>query len=109
MDHSTRTQRRPRRRVAFAGLALGLMYCADPSSQNPPASDAPPNAVFTASCTELSCNFTDGSNDPDGTIVSRMWDYGDGSAHSDVAAHTYTAEGTYGITLTVTDDAGAHA
>jgi PKD repeat protein len=63
--------------------------------------------LFTSSCTELNCSFTDGSTDPDGTIVSRMWDYGDGSSLSDVASHAYAAEGTYSITLTVTDDAGA--
>jgi PKD repeat protein len=117
MDNPTRKQFRSRARVlrssllrravAFAGLALGLIYCGAPSTQSPSASDAPPNALFSSSCTELACSFTDGSTDPDGTIVSRMWDYGDGSSLSDIASHTYAAEGTYSITLTVTDNAGA--
>jgi len=117
MDNPTRKQFRSRARVlgrfllrravAFAGLALALIYCGEPSSQSPSASDAPPKAQFTSSCTELDCSFTDGSTDPDGTIVSRMWDYGDGSSPSDVASHIYAAGGTYSITLTVTDNAGA--
>jgi hypothetical protein len=108
MGHSIRTPSRTLTRVAIAALALGLIYCGDPSSQTPPAGDVPPTAVFTASCTELSCSFTDGSSDADGTIVSRIWNYGDGSSPSEVSAHTYAAGGTYSITLTVTDDAGAH-
>jgi PKD repeat protein len=51
-----------------------------------------------------------GSVDPDGTIVSYTWDFGDGSAPVTVATtlvdHTYTADGTYTATLTVTDDDG---
>jgi PKD repeat protein len=51
-----------------------------------------------------------GSTDPDGTIVSYAWDFGDG-ATSDlfVASHTYTSQGSYLVTLTVTDDDGATA
>lgn len=52
----------------------------------------------------------DGSNssDPDGTIVSYSWSFGDGGSGSGVApSHTYAADGTYNVTLTVTDDAGA--
>ena len=109
MDHTTRKQFRSWERVAVAGLALALIYCGDPSSQTPSANDVPPNAVFTPSCTELTCSFTDASTDPDGTIVSRIWNYGDGSALSDIASHTYASEGSYSITLTVTDDGGAHA
>jgi phage baseplate assembly protein gpV len=107
MDHPTRNPFRSR--PVIAGLALALIYCGEPSSQSQPPSDTPPNAAFTSSCAELNCNFTDGSTDPDGTIVSRMWDYGDGSSLSDVAAHTYASGGSYRITLTVTDDAGARA
>jgi PKD repeat protein len=52
-----------------------------------------------------------GSNDPDGTIVSYDWDFGDGSAHGTDAnpSHTYAdAVGSpYTVTLTVTDNDGA--
>ena len=54
-----------------------------------------------------------GSYDPDGTIVSYVWDFGDSavgklarSAAESTVAHTYQAAGTYQVTLTVTDDAG---
>jgi PKD repeat protein len=50
-----------------------------------------------------------GSVDPDGTIVTYSWDFGDGSAvdSSPNPSHTYAA-GTYTATLTVTDNNGAH-
>ncbi|MGB5178969.1 MAG: PKD domain-containing protein [Gammaproteobacteria bacterium] len=46
-----------------------------------------------------------GSMDADGSIVSRHWDFGDGSSASGVLVdHTFEAPGTYTVTLTVTDD-----
>lgn len=49
-----------------------------------------------------------GSSDPDGTIVSWQWDFGDGGAATGAqSGHTYAQPGTYTIRLTVTDDAGA--
>ncbi|HUV55469.1 MAG TPA: PKD domain-containing protein [Candidatus Krumholzibacteriaceae bacterium] len=47
-----------------------------------------------------------GSVDTDGEVVGYTWDFGDGSLVSNDAnpAHTYAEEGTYTVTLTVTDD-----
>ncbi|MHA3723936.1 PKD domain-containing protein [Leucobacter sp. HY1910] len=77
----------------------------------PPANQAP-TAAFTATAADLSVH-TDGSgsSDPDGTIASYAWDWGDNSpAGSGAAAtHTYTAAGTYVVKLTVTDNQGATA
>jgi PKD repeat protein len=45
--------------------------------------------------------------DPDGSIVSFEWDFGDGNvATGETTSHTYAAAGTYTVTLTVTDDDG---
>jgi PKD repeat protein len=47
------------------------------------------------------------SNDPDGSISSYAWNFGDGGAGSGVApSHTYAAPGGYTVTLTVTDSGG---
>ena len=47
------------------------------------------------------------SADTDGTIVSYSWDFGDGSLGTGVSSsHTYTQEGIFIATLTVTDDDG---
>ncbi|WP_146151864.1 PPC domain-containing protein [Ahniella affigens] len=66
-----------------------------------------PVADFSFSANDLTASFVDASVDPDGTITSRSWNFGDSTA-STVAnpAHTYTAPGTYVVTLTVTDNDG---
>jgi PKD repeat protein len=48
-----------------------------------------------------------GSGDPDGTLTSYAWDFGDGAASSQPdVLHTFTTPGDYVVTLTVTDDRG---
>jgi PKD repeat protein len=50
------------------------------------------------------------SHDLDGAIVSYVWDFDDGTNATGVtAAHSYADDGTYVVTLTVTDDDGAAA
>jgi PKD repeat protein len=70
-----------------------------------------PTASFTANCSGASCTLNaSASSDPDGTIASYAWDYGDGSTGAGVtSSHAYVATGTYTVTLTVTDDRGATA
>jgi Tol biopolymer transport system component len=51
-----------------------------------------------------------GSYDPDGSIVSYAWTFGDGGSGSGVApTHAYGTTGTFNVTLTVTDNLGAQA
>ena len=47
------------------------------------------------------------STDDDGRIVSYAWDFGDGATGSGVnVIHSYSAAGSYQVTLTVTDNGG---
>ncbi len=68
-----------------------------------------PNASFTSDVTGLAATFDgSGSTDPDGSIVSYSWDFGDGttagSFSTPTTSHTYTSGGTFIATLTVTDN-----
>lgn len=70
--------------------------------------NSPPVASFTASVSDLALAVdAAGSDDPDGTISSYAWDFGDGGTGSGkTETHTYGAAGTYSVKLTVTDDDG---
>ncbi len=47
------------------------------------------------------------SSDTDGTIVSYAWDFGDSSTGTGISpCHQYISDGTYTVSLTVTDDDG---
>ena len=65
-----------------------------------------PQASFTFSCQELACDFdASGSDDPDGTIVSYNWEFGDGATGSgDRVSHAFGADGAYEVRLSVSDD-----
>ncbi|MEJ2395262.1 MAG: PKD domain-containing protein [Candidatus Thiodiazotropha sp.] len=78
---------------------------------DPEAANQPPVADIGGpySGTEAIAVGFDASNssDSDGSLVSYAWDFGDGASGSGVmVSHTYTATGTYNVTLIVTDDAG---
>jgi PKD repeat protein len=70
--------------------------------------DTPPIASFTYSCSGLRCSFYSGSYDPDGTIQTTSWNFGDGA--NDCCGwspgHIYAQPGSYAVTLTVSDNAG---
>ncbi len=76
------------------------------------------NGPVTASVGETVTFDSEGSEDPDGEIVSYRWDFGDSNPSNMVQlaqsgdstmAHVYSASGTYQVTLTVVDDDGARA
>lgn len=78
---------------------------------NPARGNAPPvaraNGPYSGTEGAAIQFSSNGSTDPDGTIASYAWDFGDGS--TSLAAnpsHSYLAAGTYTVTLTVTDNAG---
>jgi len=96
------------------GTKEPLLDVSDAAVFNPrvvgePPSNQPPTAMFTSSCTGLSCSFNaSGSSDVDGSIVSYTWSFGDGATGSGVtASRTYSTGGTYSVGLTVQDDHGA--
>ncbi|MFC3549997.1 collagenase [Lysobacter cavernae] len=73
-----------------------------------PSANKPPVAAFNTSVSGLTVTFTDGSTDADGSVVSRSWNFGDGSSSTATnSSRTYAAAGTYTVQLTVTDNQGA--
>ncbi len=70
----------------------------------------PPTASFTATPNPADVGVpvafdASGSTDPDGTIVSYGWDFGDASTGTGAtASHAYAGPGTYRVTLTVVDN-----
>lgn len=89
------------------GLSAGA---SQPVSVSSSGGNNPPTAVISlVTCTELACDFDGaGSSDPDGSLVSHQWDFGDGQQGSgETTSHVYAAAGDYNVTLTVEDDEGA--
>ena len=82
------------------GIEILSQQFAQPVAQftaNPPSGPAPLDVTFDAS----------GSSDPDGTIISYTWDFGDGfSGNGETIMHQYTANGNYDVMLTVVDNDG---
>jgi|GEM_PF-1193178 len=67
------------------------------ASATPLTGPAPLDVIFNS----------DNSLDPDGTIVSFWWDFGDGNSSPDSnPTHTYVTEGTFKAVLSVTDNEG---
>ncbi|MFN7927357.1 MAG: glycoside hydrolase family 44 protein [Blastocatellia bacterium] len=75
----------------------------------PPVASA--SATPTTGLAPLAVNFNgSASSDPDGTISSYAWDFGDGTTGTGATvSHTYTTVGTLNARLTVADDKGAVA
>jgi PKD repeat protein len=99
-------------RISATALALiGAAACGGDNGGGGP-SNADPVAKFSISCNLLACSFTDASTD-DGTIASRSWNFGEASSGANNTStaqnpnHTYAADGSYHVTLKVTDNLGA--
>ena len=97
--------------ASFVRGAGGSLADSFTLTKGAPPADQPPVAAFTSSCSGLVCTVdASASTDPDGTIASYAWTFGDGGTASGVrASHGYPAAGSYPVTLTVTDDHGRTA
>lgn len=99
------------------GDAEGLTHSVTRNVAVAAPANTQPTAGFTTACNGGACTFTNTSTDPDGTIASQTWDFGDPSSPSNTSnavtgAHTYTVAAAtvqYTVTLTVTDNDAATA
>jgi PKD repeat protein len=95
--------------AATTVILTGAWACGGDGGGVEPNND--PVANFTGGpCTVgVGCSFADLSTD-DGTITTRSWNFGDGTAPVENPglnpSHTYTVAGTYNVSLTVTDNGG---
>ena len=77
----------------------------------PPATNQPPVArpggPYSGTLNTAIAFSGAASSDPDGSIASYAWNFGDASTGSGATpSHSYTGVGTYTVTLTVTDNGG---
>ena len=85
----------------------GLTDGNDPDCASNLAPTANPNGPYNALVGESIIFESSGSADPDGTIVSYAWDFGDGNTGiGSSPTHAYQSDGTFTVELTVTDDGG---
>jgi PKD repeat protein len=73
-----------------------------------PAGNVAPTASFTVACSQNVCGFDGrGSTDENAPTLTYAWNFGNGRTGSgSVPSLTYTAPGTYTVTLTVRDEYG---
>ncbi len=64
-----------------------------------------PVADFTFVADDRLVSFTNTSSDADSTALSYLWNFGDGQTSTEQnPQHEYAADGSYNVSLTVTDD-----
>ncbi len=100
--------------TALAAVALaGLASCNQVGTSILPF-NLPPTPVITVDLTSgvapLAVQFDSSGSTDDGFIVSRNWDFADGTGSQEIAPkHTFQSTGEFQVTLTLTDDQGASA
>ncbi len=69
--------------------------------------NAAPSAVFSFSCSGLTCSLDGSGSWASDGIVAYRWDFGDGTSASGITtSHSYVTKGPYRVKLTVTDSGG---
>ena len=88
-----------------AGVQTSASTTATIANRPPVANAGGPYTGTTGAAVQFSGTT---SSDPDGTIASYSWNFGDSNSGSGATpTHTYATAGTYTVTLTVTDNLGA--
>jgi len=116
-DGTTSTARNPTHSFAGKGTWTVTLTVTDNDGETDSITktvtvvNLPPTACFN--CTPnaeegMEFQFVDGSIDPENRTLSWFWDFGDGNTSTlQAPTHRFAAEGTYNVTLTVTDDENA--
>lgn len=88
-------------------FTLNATFVASAFSNLPPVASAVGTSAGSGPA-PFSMSFVgSGSNDPDGTIASYFWDFGDGATSTEAnPVHVYALVGTYNAVLKVTDNYG---
>ncbi len=88
-------------------FTLNATFVATPFNNLPPVASTVGTSAGSGSAPFSMSFMGSGSNDPDGTIASYLWDFGDGSTSTDAnPVHIYTVVGSYTAVLKVTDNYG---
>lgn len=97
--------------VAFYATALDAAQVRADYRASGIAQNQPPAGDFAVSCDDAGvCTFTADATDPDGTVASYQWAFGDGQTGEGTSvSHGYAVAGSYQVELTITDDQGATA
>jgi PKD repeat protein len=94
-------------RIDAAALLDRLGASSGEPEPDPEPKPAGPTADFVFTCSDLSCASADYSTPGDAAITSWGWTLGDGTTTTGTqVGHTYDEDGTYIVTLTVTDENG---
>jgi PKD repeat protein len=88
-----------------SAVATTSFFWGNDPPNDPPVASA--NGPYCAQAGALLKFESEGTRDPDGTIESYAWTFGDAGTSSDAEPiHIYAAPGNYTVTLSVTDDFG---
>jgi PKD repeat protein len=118
-DASISMDQNPSHAFAFAGSYAVVLVVTDNDGDTATVShpvqvlsNSPPLAAFSytpvSTNTTTTVQFSDGSSDPDGSVVKWRWDFGDGTNSNERnPLHEYQSATIYQVALTVTDNDGS--